>query len=99
MLVSTDPESRFLDARIFNRNSFDNGKQYVSNQLIQSLSSLGIRVLYAKPYSPQSKGGVEVFNRFVNSFLAEIKVQKVRTLEELNHYWDIWLESYYHCLL
>ena len=75
---------------------FDNGKQYVSNQLIQSLSSLGIRVLYAKPYSPQSKGGVEVFNRFVNSFLAEVKVQKVRTLEELNHYWDIWLESYYH---
>lgn len=74
----------------------DNGKQFVSKQLIQSLSRLGIRVLRAKPYSPQSKGGVEVFNRFVNAFLAEAKVQKIKTLEALNQFWDIWLEEYYH---
>lgn len=74
----------------------DNGKQFVSKQLIHSLSKLGIRVLRAKPYSPQSKGGVEVFNRFVNAFLAEVAVQKVKTMEELNLYWDIWLEQYYH---
>lgn len=55
----------------------DNGKQFVSRQLIRSLSMLGTRVLKAKPYSPQSKGGVEVFNRFVNSFLAEASVQKI----------------------
>lgn len=74
----------------------DNGKQFVSRQLIQSLSMLGTRVLKAKPYSPQSKGGVEVFNRFVNAFLAEASVQKIKTLEELNQFWDIWLEEYYH---
>lgn len=74
----------------------DNGKQFVSRQLIQSLSMLGIRVLKAKPYSPQSKGGVEVFNRFVNAFLAEASAQKIKTLEELNQFWDIWLEEYYH---
>ena len=74
----------------------DNGKQFVSKQLIQSLSMLGTRVLKAKPYSPQSKGGVEVFNRFVNAFLAEASVQKIRTLEELNQFWDIWLGEYYH---
>ena len=74
----------------------DNGKQYVSAQLMKSLSMLGTRVIHAKPYFPQSKGGVEVFNRFVNSFLAEIKAQKVKTLEQLNHYWDIWPEEYYH---
>ncbi|MGN0292616.1 MAG: DDE-type integrase/transposase/recombinase [Lachnospiraceae bacterium] len=74
----------------------DNGKQYVSRQLANSLATLGIRVKYAKPYSPQTKGGVEVFNRFVNAFLAECRAQKVRTLEELNQWWDIWLESYYH---
>lgn len=74
----------------------DNGKQFVSKQLIQSLSMLGIRVLKAKPYAPQSKGGVEVFNRFVNSFLAEASAQKIKTLEELNQFWDIWLEEYYH---
>ena len=54
----------------------DNGKQYVSRQLAGSLAALGIRVRYAKPYSPQTKGGVEVFNRFVNAFLAECKAQK-----------------------
>lgn len=74
----------------------DNGKQFVSRQLIQSLSMLGIRVLKAKPYAPQSKGGVEVFNRFVNAFLAEASAQKIKTLEELNLFWDIWLEEYYH---
>ena len=74
----------------------DNGKQFVSGQLIRSLSMLGSRVLKAKPYSPQSKGGVEVFNRFVNAFLAEAAVQKIRTLDELNKFWDIWLEEYYH---
>lgn len=74
----------------------DNGKQFVSKQLIQSLSMLGTRVLKAKPYSPQSKGGVEVFNRFVNAFLAEASAQKLKTLEELNRFWDIWLEEYYH---
>ena len=74
----------------------DNGKQFLSRQLLRSLSMLGIRVLQAKPYSPQSKGGVEVFNRFVNAFLAEASVQKIRTLDELNRFWDIWLEEYYH---
>lgn len=74
----------------------DNGKQFVSRQLIQSLSMLGTRILKAKPYSPQSKGGVEVFNRFVNAFLAEASAQKIKTLEELNQFWDIWLEEYYH---
>lgn len=57
---------------------------------------LGTRVLKAKPYSPQSKGRVEVFNRFVNAFLAEASVQKIKTLEELNQFCDIWLEEYYH---
>lgn len=74
----------------------DNGKQFVSRQLIHSLSMLGTRVIKAKPYSPQSKGGVEVFNRFVNSFLAEASAQQIKTLEKLNQFWDIWLEEYYH---
>jgi len=74
----------------------DNGGQFVSTQLVRSFSILGIRLLRAKPYSPQSKGGVEVFNRSVNAFLAEAKAQKVKDLEQLNHFWDIWLEEYYH---
>lgn len=37
-----------------------------------------------------------MFNRFVNAFLAEANAQKIKTLEELNQFWDIWLEEYYH---
>ena len=74
----------------------DNGKQFVSSQLLLSLGKLGIRVTRCKPYSPASKGLVEVFNRFVNSFLAEARAQRIQTLESLNHYWEVWLETYYH---
>jgi len=74
----------------------DNGKQFISKQLLCTLGKLGIRVARCKPYSPASKGLVEVFNRFVNSFLAEAKAQKIKTLESLNHYWEVWLDMYYH---
>lgn len=74
----------------------DNGGQYTSKQLLNSLSQLGIRVLFAKPYAPQSKGGVEVFNRAVSSFILEAKAQKIKTLDVLNAYWTAWLEEYYH---
>lgn len=74
----------------------DNGKQFISRQLLCSLGKLGIRVTRCKPYSPASKGLVEVFNRFVNSFLAEAKAQRIQTLEALNHSWETWLDMYYH---
>ena len=73
----------------------DNGKQYVSRQLIRSLSQLGIRLLHARPYSGQSKGKIEKFHQVVDSFLAEAKAAKIRTLEELNYSWKLFLEEYY----
>lgn len=74
----------------------DNGGQFISQNLTRSFAKLGIKMTRCKPYSPASKGAVEVFNRFVNSFLAEAKAQKIRTLQELNHYWEVWLDAYYH---
>jgi transposase InsO family protein len=35
---------------------FDNGKQYKSKAMIRTCSKLAIRLLFAKPYSPESKG-------------------------------------------
>ena len=32
----------------------------------------------------------------MDDFLAEAKAQKIRTLEELNYYWKIYLDEYYH---
>lgn len=85
-----------LERGIFTSTYVDNGKQFVSTQLIRALSALGIQHLRAKPYACQSKGKVEVFNKFVDSFIAEVKAQKVKTLEELNRYWQLWVEEYYH---
>lgn len=75
---------------------FDNGRQYISKQLKIALSKLGIRIIHCKPYSPASKGKIEIYNRFVNAFLAEAKADRVRTLDALNQRWQLWVEAYYH---
>ena len=74
----------------------DNGSQYISRELREALARLSIRILHAKPYAAQSKGKIERFNEAVDSFLAEAKAKKIRTLEELNQFWHVWVEEYYH---
>lgn len=74
----------------------DNGSQYISKQLKIATSKLGIRIKHAAPRSAASKGKIEVYNRFVNSFMAECKAKKIKTLEELNAMWEVWVEAYYH---
>lgn len=74
----------------------DNGKQYVSKQLVMTFAKLGIRHLRCKPYVAKSKGKIEKFNDLVNSFNAEIKAAKVKSMDEMNRLWNIWLEAYYH---
>ena len=74
----------------------DNGKQFVSTQLIRTLTRLGIKHKRAKPYAAASKGKIEVYNRLINSYIAECKAEKIRTLEEANIFWDLFVEEYYH---
>lgn len=74
---------------------FDNGSQYVARQLKLSLGKLGIPIRYARPRSGKSKGKIEKFHQVVDAFLREVKLQKIKTLEELNHYWKIYLEEAY----
>lgn len=74
----------------------DNGKQYRSEWLTKACSRLGIRLLHAKPYHPEGKGKVEAFNRRVDAFLSEAALEKPKTLEELNHLLDVWIEENYH---
>lgn len=75
---------------------FDHGSQYVAKQLKLSLAKLSIRIRTAPVKSGKSKGKIEKFHQVVDGFLAEAKAKKIRTLEELNRYWDIYLEEYYH---
>ena len=74
---------------------FDNGSQYIAKQLKLSLQKLGIRIKHAPPRSGRSKGKIEKFHQVVDSFLAEAKVHNVKTLEELNRLWQIYLEEKY----
>ena len=75
---------------------FDRGSQYIARQLNVSLSRLSIRVRKAPVRSGKSKGKIEKFHQVVDAFVAEAKAKKVKTLEELNRYWGIFLEEYYH---
>ena len=81
---------------IFDACYFDNGSQYVAKQIKFSLARLGIRVQHARVKSGKSKGKVEKFHQVVDVFLRESKLKDIKTLEELNRLWEIFLEEYYH---
>ncbi len=76
---------------------FDNGKQYRTKWMTRTCSKLGVRLLFAKPYSPEATGKVERFNRVVDAFLSEVALEKPQTLERLNERFQVWLsECYQH---
>lgn len=74
----------------------DNGKQYRSEWLKKACAKLGIRLLFSKPYHPEGKGKIEALNRRIDSFLSEAALMKPKTLEELNHHLDLWIQNHYH---
>ncbi|WP_029197133.1 DDE-type integrase/transposase/recombinase [Paenibacillus alginolyticus] len=74
---------------------FDNGKQYRTKWMTRACSKLGIRLVFAKPYSPEATGKVERFNRVVDSFLSEATLEKPKTLERLNELFQVWLSECY----
>ncbi|NSW92619.1 MAG: transposase [Firmicutes bacterium] len=74
---------------------FDNGSQYRNKWMQRACAKMGIRLLYARPYSPESTGKVERINRVVDSFLAEVALEKPQTLERLNALFQVWLEECY----
>lgn len=74
----------------------DNGRIFISKWFRAACAHLGIQHLAAARYSPQSKGKVEVFNRTVEEFLQELKLEPVKTLKELNHKFHLWLQGCYH---
>lgn len=74
---------------------FDNGKQYRTKWMNRACAKMGIRLLFAKPYSPEATGKVERFNRVVDSFLAEAAIEKPKTLDGLNELFQVWLAECY----
>jgi transposase InsO family protein len=74
---------------------FDNGVQYRTKWMRRACGKLGIRLLYARPYSPEATGKPEKFNRLVDNFLAEAALEKPKTLKTLNELFDVWLTECY----
>jgi len=74
---------------------FDNGSQYRTKWMKRACAKMGIRLLFAKPYSPEATGKSERFNRIVDSFLAEAVLEKPQTLDKLNQLFEVWLEECY----
>lgn len=72
---------------------FDNGKQYKNKWMGRTCAKLGIRLLFAKPYSPESKGKVERLNGVVQGFLNEVALEKVKTLDQFNTWFQVWLSE------
>ena len=75
---------------------FDNGKQYKTKWMERACAVLGIKLLFAKPYSPESTGKIERFNRTVENFLDEVDLKHCKTLSDYNRYFKIWLDECYH---
>jgi transposase InsO family protein len=75
----------------------DSGPAYRSESLQNVCARLKIRLIYSKPYEPQSKGKLERWHGTVRSqFLTELDVQAIHSLDELNARWWVWLEKKYH---
>ena len=75
---------------------FDNGKQFKNKWMGRACAILGIKLLFAKPYSPESTGKIERFNRTVESFLDEAALTNCKTLDDYNKYFNVWLAECYH---
>lgn len=76
----------------------DNGKPYISKKLEVICAKCNIKKIHAKPFSPQTKGLIEVFNSYLNKFISEAAIEKYETLEELNLNYDAWINEYYNTI-
>lgn len=74
----------------------DNGKQFRSDWLQNACERLGIKLKFTRPYSPESKGKIERFNRTVDEFLTEAALKRPETLNQLNDLLQTWVEEWYH---
>jgi transposase InsO family protein len=74
----------------------DNGSQFRTKWMERGCAVMGIKMIYAAPYSPESKGKIERFNRTLESFLEEAGLKNPGSLGELNELYKIWEEECYN---
>ena len=75
----------------------DHGACYRSKTLQEICARLEIRLIYCRPYAPESKGKIEKWHgRFRSCFLNELDTAQLRDLQDLNERLWAWIEGEYH---
>jgi putative transposase len=75
----------------------DNGAAYRAATLQSICARLEIRLIYCRPYTPEGKGKLERWHRTLRGgFLAELDMDKVRDIHDLNARLWAWMEECYH---
>lgn len=81
---------------LFSKYYTDNGSCFISKNLRTALNHVGIPHTRSRPKKPKGRGKVEKFNRMADVFISEARLDKPKTLEELNEKWKLFMEAYYH---
>lgn len=79
----------------------DNAAIYSSHHMAKICAKLGIRLVHSRPYKPQGRGKIEkIFQLVDTSFRTEaellIKDGIIKTLDDLNRYFFIWVDKFYN---
>ena len=75
----------------------DNAKVYHAGALKLACAQLSINLLHRPPRDPPAGGIIErVIQTAQNQFEAEVRATKILTLDELNRYFQAWLQAGYH---
>ncbi|MDZ4678602.1 MAG: DDE-type integrase/transposase/recombinase [Oligoflexia bacterium] len=89
--LKTAIEKRGLPHKLY----IDNGSCYRALNLEQITALLGVGIVHTPPYTPQGRGKIERWFRFVReSFL--VTCGKEMTLKTLNESLDNWIENYHN---
>ena len=77
---------------------YDNGMVFKANHMKVLCAELGIhKPIHTTPYRPEGHGKIEAFNRFcVNHFIAEVKVSRIASLDQLNEAFFAWGDEEYN---
>lgn len=77
---------------------FDNGAVYRSQHVKQIVAEIGSRaIIFTKVKRPEGHGKIEALNRHIKSaFIAEVKVSKIKTIDELNEAFVAWADYEYN---
>jgi len=75
----------------------DQGKVFRSHYIMELCARLGISLLNAEPYSPESKGKIERFNRTLQQmFYPMVKDFHAIDCQQLNQLFDTFVQEIYH---